>query len=555
MEFNMKNFCIVLAILFILMPATVHAQITAIPSAVQAISNIAYGYGGILPYAATGGEAAGAVSWGNVFKVGGIGVGLGFLATVSALDWFYDEVKRESGNTDLDEWASIKKPDYLTKPQPQLPPNNSLFRNRELVFECSWWNGSLWTQIGVAQYPGEAAFRPFRYQVGGYDIYGSDLSNLFDAKAVFGAENGCPPSVGRPTIQQWIDGDPTADPPILPHPNARQGLKRAMGDYLRDKAVRDLANDINVPGITFNPPSKRPNKNQWTDSLRDPLLDTDQDGATDGEEFPMLDPDQDPSNPLIKPDPEKAPCRSGGGTWNPSGSPKCTPAADPEQAQCQSSGGTWNASGSPKCTPAADPEQAQCQSSGGTWNASGSPKCTPAADPEQAQCQSSGGTWNASGSPKCTPAKTDKEKCQQAGGVWDEMSKSCGTNPTIDGTGECAKLQGQGLTGFIGNFWGSLRDTFLCVFKPQENIPDKLTSRFQTIKTKFPFSVVTALQNKVIATGDSNPDGLPSSLGNIPLDWSGINTLWAIIKTASGFLIWFSFIWFIVSKITPQTTI
>jgi hypothetical protein len=483
------------------------------------------------------------------------GIGVGALVIGAGLTWAFQQVRDQAADfgPGFNEYARL--------PSRWWTPVMAGF---DIQFECTVSNAFA---LVVTRSPSTSEYIFWTISGGTATIQSRENNGGNPVNDFNNSANGCKPTT-PPRYDDWQNGmyemPPGAGGPVA-HPDFMPGASAALGKYAKQVLYPGLRTGGQPAGITYTP--KKPNENHWRGNPPfAPGIDTDGDGWSDQGEVDAQPLPTDPADPLSKPagvedDPNANPdgtCKSG--FTRPGGVGACQPVSDPNQnpdGTCKT--GFTRPAGGGACAsdPANDPNanpDGTCKT-GFVRPAGG--VCQPEQNPDavaKQQCEASGGSWNAS-TKVCTPAKTDKEKCQEKNGLWDEMTKSCGSNPTTTGQGECAQLQGQGLTGFIGNFWGSLTNTFLCVFKPQESIPEKLDSRFQTIKTKFPFSIVTALQNKVSASGNQNPDGLPSSLGNIPLDWSGIGVLWAIIKTASGFLIWFSFIWFIVSKITPQTTI
>jgi hypothetical protein len=48
---------------------------------------------------------------------------------------------------------------------------------------------------------------------------------------------------------------------------------------------------------------------------------------------------------------------------------------------------------------------------------------------------------------------------------------------------------------------------------------------------------------------------LPTNAGMFTLDWAWLTPLWAICKAAIGSFIWFSALWFIWGKLSPQAVI
>lgn len=492
--------------------------------------------------------ATGGVSWGGVVRYAGTAV-IAASATAAALSWFYDTVKQQSG-TSLDgyyTWTDYSSLDI----QSNGFINGSAWRRWAYLSRTNstnyYWDDTTndcGTNLSCVK--DKVRFlRPTNFQ-GIYTNYvwvDGNNGNMSSWRAPV-----------RPTLENYASGN---YPGGSPHPDVQDGLARVMRKYATDVLAPGGA-----PGLSFSP---SPNANQFkTTPPFVAYLDSDNDGFSDVDELAAY-PVSDPMDPQSKPqnDPNANPdgtCKTGYGRSP--GVTACVRVAvtpDPNaNADNTCKTGYERLSGASACTliPIPDPNantNGTCKT--GFLRLYAGAVCTPAPTPDpntnaDGTCKA-GFTSDAAG--RCQP---DKPKECTFPAIVSADGKSCVEPvPVTTGTGECAQVSSQGFAGFVANFWGSLTNTFLCVFKPQQDIPSKLTARFDTIKTKFPFSVVTALQNKITATGDTNPDGLPSSLGNIPLDWSGINTLWAIIKTASGFLIWFSFIWFILSKVTPQATI
>jgi hypothetical protein len=518
----MKKTLISFVLLFIIFFAPVSAQVAIGPGVATAVGDAAYNWFGAKAFAGSlESGASGSLGWGGVVRYAGAGA-ITAGAVVLALDWFYNTLKAQTA-TSLDEYYSWI--DYAAVDIQSLGvvnnasyymwtaftrPNNANITVQDTAHKCDADITCIKAWI--------RELRPQYFNVAPYDRYvwvDGNNNNLSSWR-----------HVQRPSLQNFYSGN---YPNGNPHPDAQEGLKRVMQRYARDV----LANG-GAPGLKYTPV---PNVNQFkTQAPFVPYIDTDGDGFSDTDEIGVFPP-SDPMDPQSKPETDPnansdGTCKAGFGRVG--GVTACVPVGLVNDPNANSDGtcktGYGRASPTATCTLATTPDP----------NANTDSTCK------------AGFVRTVPGG-LCLP---EPEKVCTFPAILSADKKSCVEPvPVTSGTGECAKLAGEGFAGFVSNFWGNLQNTFLCVFKPQENIPDKLTARFQTIKTKFPFSVVTALQNKITASGNENPDGLPSALGNIPLDWSGIGGLWSTIKTASGFLIWFSFIWFIVSKITPQAII
>jgi hypothetical protein len=362
------------------------AEAQAVIAPAVAVGDAAYNFFGIKPVAAALSEgASGVVSWNGVLKYGGV-------ATVAAasiyygLNWFYDEVQRES-STSIDQWY------LLTGDMAWLPPRWDGFQNQKIV--CTnitvGQEGAVW----YGNFPGQTTLKLFSSEKHGTDNFIGSYPNEA-AMGAFIATLTCGPAQ-RPSLIDWESGNyQNSDGTVgTPHPDVQQGLQKIGRDFMRDKIVPDAAANRATPGITFQP---KPNSNQWRQSPPFiPGIDTDGDGWSDQGEV-TVSPHTDPSDPYSKPpgietDPNANPngtCKSGfarvGGTGAclPQTDPNADPNANPD-GTCKS--GFARVGGTGACLPQTDPNADPNANPDGTCKAGFVKPAVGACEPEKKVCE------------------------------------------------------------------------------------------------------------------------------------------------------------------------
>jgi hypothetical protein len=233
---------------------------------------------------------------GRFVKFGGPVV-IGASLTLAALNWYYDEVKREAGGPLGDWWANKGAPDSLPA-QVQSPDwNTQQPVTLSKVAECQ------------SNYYPRAA-----YYLSSTNYATRYLG--FNGETLVGGRGPAGPGSGAQTIDEWKAGACKAGTGAKPlsdvlnaNPTAYPKVRDVVGQYLT--AHPEAARPLLQPA---------PNDNQWTDNpYTNPTLDTDGDGVPDPVEFES--PDGDLNDPAKKP--QGAPyevSRSTSVTRNPDGS-------------------------------------------------------------------------------------------------------------------------------------------------------------------------------------------------------------------------------------------
>ena len=210
------------------------------------------------------------VRWGGAIVIGAT-------AVLTALDWFYNEAKKTTG-TSLDDWWNWEEDPHFPAPQGDPP--------YDLEFVC-WGGASSSNAAGYDYYLGRPTSTTAQSYRAVYSWDGGSLTKIAsrrpieDARAY--AESLCQ---GRPPLPDWIQD----------HPDATDGVKQALGDYVTSNDPSSFSDPW--PGIQLDPP---PTGNQWWDNpFFNPYEDTDGDGWPDWFEW---DVGADPSNPGSQPYP------------------------------------------------------------------------------------------------------------------------------------------------------------------------------------------------------------------------------------------------------------
>ncbi len=228
------------------------------------------------------------ISWGRYVRYGGTLILAGSLI-YAALDWFYQQALQTTG-TSLDDWYFSGS--ALAEVSDGFPCNQDdlgLYYGARFVYtgpnfsgggtDCDrdWRSPSEATE-GVKRYI-ESVFDSHNYPYSGWRSSSScPITDNTDCAFVLVAD--------RPSLPDWLQSNP----------DATDGVKRAVTDYIDQYPEWPVTFDEPLPGLSFSPV---PNGNQWLDNpFFDPLLDTDNDGWPDWFEYDLY---SDPSNPASQP--------------------------------------------------------------------------------------------------------------------------------------------------------------------------------------------------------------------------------------------------------------
>ncbi|WP_456477053.1 thrombospondin type 3 repeat-containing protein [Oceanithermus sp.] len=244
------------------------------------------------------------VAWGSFVRYAGTAIFASSLI-YAGLEWFYDQAKQSTG-TSLDSWWNMAGGPY-----------SDWMWVITGGYCDDYFHAYIWTyvcpncqsrEVGGGSCPptpalsvGEQAILNREGTLADYQWVDSD--QLGGPVQVIPAGGGQPWTVGaayvrigRPPLPDWIQA----------HPDAADGIKQALTNYIKNQ---DSQNNIPqtfgqpIPGVTLDP---EPTGNQWWDNpFFDPMEDTDQDGWPDWFEW---DTGSNPSNagsqPLPTADPD-----------------------------------------------------------------------------------------------------------------------------------------------------------------------------------------------------------------------------------------------------------
>ena len=260
-------------------PVLAHRPLPSSPSSpfVPGIREVVYELGEVEIIRFAGDRVTKSVRWGRYVRWGGAIV-IGATALLTALDWFYRELKRESG-TSLDTWMRWDAERHWPWPQGDPP--------YDLEFVC-WSPGGSTDPAGYDVYLARPTLNtdPDARAVYLYD--GAELRLYYDV-----AQAGVARSVAtglcagdRPSLADWIRD----------YPDAAEALRDILAEYVTAHPPSSFSEPW--PGIRLDPP---PTGNQWYDNpFFNPYEDSDGDGWPDWYEW---DVGADPADPSSQPDP------------------------------------------------------------------------------------------------------------------------------------------------------------------------------------------------------------------------------------------------------------
>ncbi len=553
----MKYFVILALLLF----SSVQAQ-----GADSSLSKAAIGVG--IMSAATGQAmiqtgAQIAVQTGNLVRFGGL-VTVAAGAIPLALNWFYDELKRQTG-TSLDDWHRLAGTPsyaaYATKFWFLSAP--SFFWEGTQYYACyqqrshgpqksgmgteSRFMGNGFTSSGCPT-DSEVGYDPsILGNIGGcagsytWVNYSASGTNNSGQTVQISYALRCNALVQMPLLN-WIDGNyvnPDGSSGT-PHPDALSAiLQQILPQWLNSRPL-PLSRTQLAPFVTLSP---TPNTNQWLDSISDNTLDSDGDGFTDRDEY---DNNSDLNNSSV------FPVRCGQNLFSPN-----TNCNDTINRDTDADGFTDDEELNPQNYSRLQPipSNPQDPNSRPTLRPLTEACPNPTDVRVNGQCQPPALTCQAGFSlvsGRCVPNVCPVGQNLERGVcVPDTTPDASAINTPCD-----AMQGGSGVVGFVVNFFPNLMHLTKCLFIPTVDISSKVSQLQAQTTTKFPFSISAQLNSAFrspTATASASP--LPARAGDIPLDWSPIAPFLQIAKSVIGTFIWFSALWFIVRKITPQVTV
>ncbi len=260
------------------------------------------------------------VAWGRYVRYGGTLL-LASSLVLSALDWFYNQAKQTTG-TSLDTWWNM--PDG--SPSQCLYPLPSWYLSGRQVVECACHSDASGADFYIV-YETNIGYRLVAYDGvnNPSNVYGPQT--LAQVRQV--ASQYCPATATRPPLPDWIQS----------HPDAADGVKQAVTDYIGDQdAQGNIPQSFGqpLPGMQLDP---APTGNQWWDNpFFNPLEDSDGDGWPDWFEW---DTGSDPSNAASQPLPSGDPDGDGydNATERDAGTDPTDPSSRPDVGQDQDTDG------------------------------------------------------------------------------------------------------------------------------------------------------------------------------------------------------------------------
>lgn len=99
--------------------------------------------------------------------------------------------------------------------------------------------------------------------------------------------------------------------------------------------------------------------------------------------------------------------------------------------------------------------------------------------------------------------------------------------------------------GFVG---------MLCnLFVPTVGLGDRLGMLWSSLQTRFPFSIASQLNISGDGLGGAGP--IPAFIGSLPVNIALIHDVSGVVRASVMVLAFFYLVWFLVDRLTPQTTI
>lgn len=468
----------------------------------------------------------------QVVKGGGrlIGAGallqVGAVAVNEALKWFYNELKRETG-TALDQYVGkltwyidISYPECRTTKETKFNPSTGQDYTVIHVFTDT----RVFYSYNFNNYTNYETFTMEHTPTGTTGCTQSMMSAGVDDAKVRSRNRGTAPNTatwqpyagtpGKYLRNERINttnytpyvflADPGADIASIidSNPAAMDALRKMVEDYMRahPPTAADWENNRPWGGNTTSSRTGGPvTINEITGGPWDRDLDTDRDGFTDGQELDghsdMDDPDMLPGdldNDGI-PDYED-PDMDGDGVPDDVENDKGTDPYDPES----------------KPEEPEEPEPIKCPS--GYEASSDGKSCTPVKD--DPKCPDGYRSVEGSDPPKCEKIPDDDPK--------DPPSDTCGD------------FSVPRLLAHTGHY---IRD----VFFPCESLQDLFAPLLAAARTKYPFSLVSAINGNLIQAPDSGDQSavLPATWGPFTFDWSWLSPLLLVVGLLfKGFASW-----------------
>jgi len=269
--------------------------------------------------------------WGSVVRYAGVAV---FAASLiyTGLEWFYDQAKKSTG-TSLDTWWNLAGGPYSDWAWVITGGYcDSYFHAYNWRYTCPNCQPR---EVGGGSCPptpalsvGEQAILNREGTLTDYQWV--DRDQLGGPVQVMPPGGGTPWTVdaayvrvNRPPLPDWIQS----------HPDAADGVKQAVTDYLNDQDAKGnipQSFSVPIPGLSLDPP---PTGNQWWDNpFFNPAEDSDGDGWPDWFEW---DTGSDPSNAGSQPLPTADPDGDGydNGTERDAGTDPTDPSSRPDVSQ------------------------------------------------------------------------------------------------------------------------------------------------------------------------------------------------------------------------------
>ncbi len=296
-------------------------------------------------------QFARAARFGRYVRWGGT-IALASTAVLGALDWFYNEVKRESG-TSLDEWWNMG-----LSPSGVIPAtawSQSLRLSSCDIFPTYWVDtpsgssSQQYTDYGLycSSHPTMQEMLQHAVQAKGGDGWLITYPDTVQAQKTGGGVISGIQAIQltgqvRPPLPDWLQT----------HPDAADGVKQAFREYITENDPQSFSQPW--PGVQLDPV---PTGNQWWDNpFFNPLEDTDQDGWPDWMEWDL---ESDPANPAKQPLPTADP--DGDGYDNASERDAMTDPTDPSSRPDVGSGDSDQDGMPDSSDPCPDDPNNQCQ--------------------------------------------------------------------------------------------------------------------------------------------------------------------------------------------------